>query len=120
MAEYSPLSWFVHRAGNAAAKRELLNCACAVPCVSLRAGAAVMPDIEVLCPCSEPLAHTSGATFSELCQVGAVLPGARGVPIFRKWAGMGRAHEGLTWDQRGSGRCLGVSEHPWAPALTLP
>lgn len=72
----------------------------------------------MLCFCSEPPAHTSGATFSELCQIGASLQSAGWVPIFLKWVRLGQAHEGLTWDQWGSGRCLGVSEHPWAPALT--
>lgn len=77
---YVVLIWFVHRAGNDVAKRDLQRDPVTVLCpVSLRVGKNVLPGTEVLWRCSEHPAHTSGAMFSKLCQTGASALRAGGV-----------------------------------------
>lgn len=73
--------------------------------MSLCVGTDMLPATEVLCLCSEPPAHASGATFSEWCQIRASVLSI-GASIFRKWVGMEQAHGGLTCGQWGSARSL--------------
>lgn len=96
--------WSLRGATSAAAKWELQRdpwlCSCPV---SLPVGTKTMADAEMLSLCSELSAAASGATFSELCRIGADPRGTGAVPAFRNRAEMREAPEGLSWEQQGGG-----------------
>lgn len=77
---YLVLSWFVHRAGNAVAERELQRDLVAVLCpTSLRVGQNLLPALGCCAPALSAL-HTLWCHFSKLCQIRTSVLRAGGVP----------------------------------------